>query len=410
MLNSNQSSIVLPAGEFKGTFCVDHPCIIEGNNTTLWNNAETVIIIKTTGVLLKNLRIELINSSLNENAFSIDAINNVNAENVEIIGKTRGLNEEDSVPEMKKQLSLGKFRSKTENTFTFEVYSPSSSQLITDMKDIVLEPSALSAGVNKIKITVSPLSSGTFIYGDILLVSKLTRRFYISGMADESGEECRLISLSSIDKKDIPDIITQVTSPPPARSAPVISMKRETPPENERKQIGVHILRRGERININEYAGEPLKVTMGYRALFKEMDIDPYSFMLDETGITSCDDDFVYFGNPDTKCGGIIFNKDKSITVNLSRIPEHIRRVSFVYSIYQPGSNDNFSKVMDPYISISQNGREIIKYVASELFAETTIIFAEIYKHASGWKINTIGQGYREGLKRLCASYGLIVS
>ncbi|MGN0582168.1 MAG: TerD family protein, partial [Oscillospiraceae bacterium] len=121
-------------------------------------------------------------------------------------------------------------------------------------------------------------------------------------------------------------------------------------------------------------------------------------------------DDFVFFGNRDTVSGALVFNEDKSIEADLKKVPDHIKKISFVYSIYKPGPLDNFSKVKEPFVSVSQNNREILKYTATELFAETTIIFFEIYKHSSGWKINAIGQGYKEGLKRLCAGYGLIVS
>ena len=65
---------------------------------------------------------------------------------------------------------------------------------------------------------------------------------------------------------------------------------------------------------------------------------------------------------------------------------------------------------MDPFVSLICQGKEIYKYTATELFAETTIIFLDIYRYNSRWKLNTIGQGYREGLKKLCSSYGLIVS
>ena len=55
------------------------------------------------------------------------------------------------------------------------------------------------------------------------------------------------------------------------------------------------------------------------------------------------------------------------------------------------------------------------KYYPKGQFSEKMLVedfkeIMEIYKHNSGWKLNTVGQGYRDGLKRLCASYGLIVS
>jgi len=412
IIDSGGPVITLPPGEFKGPFYIKYPCVVEGNNTTLWNNRETVLFIESDGVTLKNLRVELINSE--DKTYSVCSSAYTMTENVEIIGRTSGFGEEDCVPYMTKQLHLGKFRADTENTFVFEVYSAGDSSLCTDVKDIELEPTVLKNGINKVKLTVSPLSTGTLLYGDIIIRSRFSRRFYINGRASDSAEIIRDKSISHIDENIIykPDPVEAVVST--NKKQTIRSAAPRTPIDNVQEKIpvpqGVHILTRGERISIDRYASAPMKVYMGYRALFKQIDIDPYAFMLDSSGVTSCDDDFVFFGNTDTQCGALFFNSDKSIDIDLRRVPEHIKRISFVYSIYQPDHNDNFSKVMDPYISIMQKNSEIVRYTASELFAETTIIFLEMYRHNTEWKLNTIGQGYREGLKRLCANYGLIVS
>lgn len=334
-------------------------------------------------------------------------------ENVEICGPVYGFGKEDSVPELEKQIRLDKFKSESNNSFYVDFYSPSSAELNTDLKDISLEPRVLKEGINKVKINVSPLPSKTLLYGDIVLKSVFNRRFYISGIADENAEtqtdeyihkidENIMTNENQNDSCNFDDKLQEMHS--------VRNEQRDYSTHENREQICNHILTRGERIRLDNYAYSPLKIRMGYKALYKHMDIDPYAFMLDSNGITSCDDDFVFFGNRDTNSHALFFNEDKSIDVDLTKVPEHIKRVSFVYSIYNPELNDNFSKVIDPYITISQNNVEIVRYTAEELFAETTIIFLDIYRHNGSWKLNTIGQGYKEGLKRLCANYGLIVS
>lgn len=417
LINSGKSEIILPPGEYKGTYIIDHPCTIEGKNTTIWNNTGSVIKINSDGVILKNLRIE--NNSYDKNiGFAIETAYPTSLFDVEIFGLTKGFGNEDQITEMNRQIPLGKFKSEEENTFLFEIFVSEKSIIETDIKDIEIIPNEINQGLNKIKIKLCPLPADSYIYGDIIIKSTFTRRYYLSGISNKNADICIDKQINNID--NIPDIINVIAfnthqqksvQSVSSKVAPVISTKIQN---NEKKypdrNNGVHILRRGERININEYANNTFTIKMGYKGLYKPMDIDPYAFMLDASGITSCDDDFVYFGNTKTPSGAITFNEDKSIDLVLSRIPSHINRVSFVYSIYQPGTNDNFSKVKEPYISIVQNGQEIIRYTAEELFAETTIIFLDIYKHLSGWKLNTIGQGYREGLKKLCSSYGLIVS
>ena len=421
LIDSGSSVVKLPAGEFRGPFYADRPCTIEGNGTTLWNSDNNVFVIDSPDVKLKDLRIEMIDPA--EDRFSVCSKYPFEAENVEIIGLTAGAGDEDTVPDVQKQIKLGSFRSETENTFVFEIYSPGNALVETEMKDISVFPVSLKKGINRITVKTAVLPSGTFIYGDILIKSFFTRRFYIQGMASENAEIAADKLVYQVDNeeieklKDAPQRNAETVkninrpSPPPQERVASGSAQRETPQNTpQAKPMTTHALSRGERISIDSYSNEPLRIYMSYRALFKEIDIDPYAFMLDANGVTSCDDDFVFFGNRETMSGAITFMDDGSIELDLKKVPDHIKKISFVYSIYQPGPNDNFSKVMEPFASVVQNGREIFRYTASELFVETTIIFMEIYKHNTGWKLNTVGQGYRDGLKRLCASYGLIVS
>jgi stress response protein SCP2 len=281
------------------------------------------------------------------------------------------------------------------------------------MKDIQLEPVVLTDGINKVKLTVSPLSDKTLLYGDIIMTSVFCRRFYVSGKASDNSAAVCCKQITHIDENNVYTPVSVEAAVNTTRTqnirvakSVVVRQREEKVPEIQ----GLHILKRGERISIDRYADSPMRVYIGYRALFKDIEIDPYAFMLNSDGITSCDDDFVFFGNTDTSCGALYFNGDKSIDVDLRNVPDHIQSISFVYSIYQPDNKDNFSKVLDPFISVVQNDIELVRYTASELFAETTIIFMEMYRYKSGWKLNTVGQGYREGLKKLCANYGLIVS
>lgn len=418
LIDSGNLIVTLPPGEYKGPFVINRPCTVEGNNTTLWNDGGAVVVVTVPGVTLRNLRIEMIDTA--EGNYSLGSLHPVSAENTEIIGYTAGFGDEDTVPLMTKQLKLGTFQADLKNEFYFEIYSPGISSLESLIQDIKLEPANLTNGINKVKIITEGVPSGTFIYGDILMKSRFNRRFYIQGMSSDSAEKSDGTVISSISPSssdglaDKAKVFLSTLSERAVKKNDSSSVQRQSEKPAAKaepaKPAAVHMLRRGERINIDEYSSKPMRVYTGYRALFSELDIDMYAFMLDENGVTSCDDDFVFFGNRETMSGALTYMDDNSVQTDLSRVPEHIKRISFVYSIYQPGLNDNFSKVLDPFVSVIQDNREIVRYTASELFAETTIIFMEIYRHNSGWKLNTIGQGYREGLKRLCANYGLIVT
>lgn len=420
MLDSGLSDIRLPSGEFKGPFYITKPCTVTGDGTTLWGSDATALVIKSSGVKLKNLHLEQI--VFDDKICSVySEYGDTVCENVEIVGSPKGFGKEDLMFEAKKQFSLGNFRADTENIFIIDIFVSDSAVISTDMVDVTLEPTVLSAGVNSVKIKIAALPAGAFIYGDIVIKSKFIRRMYISGNSATDGQVFSDEVIFKIDKEELKEKISSLSSTltvvcqeykpavnqQPVRTTPVVTPVRSGSCNMSFPNTN---LRRGERMYIDSIAAQPFTVYMGFERLFTRMDIDPYVFMLDSAGITSCDDDFVYFGNTSSKCGTITYNQDKSLTIDLRRVPEHIQKISFVYSIYSPGASDNFSKVVNPGISVVQNGKEMLRYTADDLFAETTIIFSEIYRHNSRWKMNTIGQGYREGLKRLCSSYGLIVS
>ncbi len=424
-LISESNHVTLPAGEYKGTFVVDHPCIIEGHNTTLWNNSQTVVLIKSAGVRLKNIRVELIGSTATD-IFSIYSEYDVDCENIEIMGKVHGFGGEDSFPDVSRQIKLGEFKSDSRNTFLLEMFSPCDcSTISTQMKDVYIQPQTLKKGLNSIRISINSVTQNSYIYGDLILQSKFNRRFYLSGVSSESGQVCNDIIISSgnymtqTSNEKIISMVNTVQNAQPVTRAGKINNSDQFNDYCENKKSPNHVSempvlhkympKRGERIYIQNDT-DIMRFFMGCKGTLVKMDIDPYVFLLDKTGITSCDDDFIYFGNKKSRCGSVTFNDDKTIDVDLTRVPDYVERISFVYSIYLPGPNDNFSKVVDPYLTIFQCGEEVLRYVATELFAETTIIFMEIYKHNGRWKINTVGQGYKEGLKKLCSSYGLIVS
>ena len=86
-IDSGNGIIILPPGEYQGPFFINHPCTVEGNGTTLWNRGETVLVVASAGVTLKNLRVELIDRAAD--AYSVCSSEKVSVENVEIIGNKK---------------------------------------------------------------------------------------------------------------------------------------------------------------------------------------------------------------------------------------------------------------------------------------------------------------------------------
>lgn len=487
LLDSDSDVVILPSGEFKGAFTINRPCTVEGSNTTLWNDSDTVLTVNSENVILKNIHVELV--AVRENCFSVlTNFNDTVYENIEIYGPVRGFGNEDSVPEICRQIKLGKFCSDFENSFVFDMYIPNDSPLLSvSVKDIQIENDSFTTGINKIRIKTGEMAPKTFIYGNLVMNTGFVRNYYFSGSAENDGEKCTDKILGEIDpssiEENIVDLSAQIPAMPHIESEPPKELKmhdpdpyavydriknqdnsnnsnnrlqnngqvinRQFPQQSGNPQQNVqypqgnrpfqmnqnvmnpqyknnaspapapipsagrpnppYILKRGERIFIDNLAYNSFSVVMGCRGLYKKMDIDPYVFLINKNETTSCDEDFIYFGNRNSRNNAVVMNNDASFSINLNLLPGDIEKIVFVFSIYNPKENDNFSKVSEPFISVGQNRNELFRYSAFDLFAETTIIFMTIYRYNSQWKLNTIGQGYRDGLKVLCSQYGLNV-
>ncbi len=488
LLDSDQDVVILPPGEYKGAFSVSRPCTIEGSNTTLWNDNDTVLTINSENVVLKNIHVELVAS--HENCFSVSTEHKDTVyENIEIYGPVHGFGYEDSVPEISRQIKLGNFCADFENSFILDLYIPKVSPTISvSVKDIQIENTSYSFGINKIKLRTGEMPPKTFIYGDLVLNTGFIRKYYFSGLAENNGEKCCDKIISEIDPSsvnhDLVDLSSQIPAVPHVENAPVKELKMLDPdpfsdydnnrytnsgnnaakiaeannnrinnrynsPQqnaaNNRQNINYgqgniapqqmpnvaynqyrnappmiskapvqrapspYILKRGERIFIDNIADKMFSVIMGCRGLYKQMDIDPYVFLLNKNETTTRDEDFVYFGNRFSRNNAVRMNNDASFSIELNSVPDDIEKIVFVFSIYKPKENDNFSKVSEPFISVCLNQREIYRYSAFDLFAETTIIFMTLYRYNSRWKMNTVGQGYRNRIEALCSQYGLNV-
>lgn len=150
-------------------------------------------------------------------------------------------------------------------------------------------------------------------------------------------------------------------------------------------------------------------------------DLDAAAFLLTDSGKTSNEKDFVFYGNLQHPSGAVIHQgdnltgegdgDDEQITVDLSLVPQNISRIAFTVTIYDAENrHQNFGMVSNSYIRICDGvtGNEIIRYDLGEDYSiETAVVVGELYRHNNEWKFNAIGSGYQGGLAALCASYGI---
>lgn len=153
----------------------------------------------------------------------------------------------------------------------------------------------------------------------------------------------------------------------------------------------------------------------------KAYDLDASAFLLREDGLLidpTTGAGFVFYADPTYQ--GVTYNgdnrtgsgsgDDETIDVDLTAVPDNVKSIAFSTTIYAGRQrNQNFGQVKNAYIRLldSTTGAELLRYDLSEDFSlETAVIFAELYRYGSEWKFRAIGNGYNDGLRGLCASYG----
>ena len=188
-------------------------------------------------------------------------------------------------------------------------------------------------------------------------------------------------------------------------------------------------LQKGQRVTLDESMKLAL-VDLGwdtnqYDGAY-DFDLDASVFLLDANGRCTRDEDFIFYGNLESRNQAVVHQGDnrvgggdgENIIIDFTKLPPEIERLAICVTIddYE-ARRQNFGQVQNAYIRIAklQNefdmaGEDQIRFDLDEEFSiETAVVVCEIYKRDGAWKFNAVGAGYQGGLAALVRSYGLEV-
>ena len=385
----------LEPGEYNGPLIVNRPCIIDGCHSTLWANTGPVLVVCSSNVTIKNLRIEVI--GLPPDDASCIAIKtedpNTKLENVEVNGDTIGFNREAEHWELPGVISLGEFASDKENTFSINIQIPTCATVDCNVKDLRISPLQLNSGQNSLILTTEALRNNTSIYGEILVKTAVSRRIYVTGKAlQNAAYHNEVIPISDVTTVCLP---AQIASP----------MDIIAPLECDQN---VQVVQKGQRVPINISMSSVLKIVFEHRTS-AEMDIDSYSFALGENGKVLSDEDLIFFGNVEAENGSIrtcVSGSTQLVVIDLNKANNWVKRIAVCYSIYDD-TDHCFAEVLNPLIRVFTGDTEMFRFELTGLSIEKTVVAVEVYRYKGEWKLNFVGAGYKNGLRHLCESYGV---
>lgn len=399
------TEITLPSGEFEGPVTIEKPLRIIGNTTTVWAKKSPAIVVRSVGVTLENLRAELTEAS-SEDAV-IRAEYPCDVKNIEVLGTVRGFGNEDGFFDVPRTIDLGEFLSDEENSFRMTLNVPDKTEIICGVREVVFEPKILSRGKNEVTVKVSGISLQTYLYAEVLFKSKFTRRTYLLGRPSKTASKAENKLIYEAPQREFSSVFSSAdvsSSAAAGQKSDIISMSDSVDMSLEKLDMT-----RGMRVPLKKYLGTNFKVFFSCNNIPTDTDIDPYVFLLDESGKAPADSFLVFFGNERSDNGEVVyFPKDGHIEIDLAKADCRIKKITLAYSIYAGSSSKNFSKVTAPRVSLWTD-TERVSFAMNGLNDVTTAVALEFYIYKGDWKISAVGAGYRDGMARLCESCGIQV-
>ena len=415
--------VIIPSGEYEGPFAVNKTCRIIGRDVTLWRNKGPVLIINASDVILEELRVEIANNNLSaaDSVAISSAKGDTKFNNIEIIGRISGIKDEEKAWGIPKFLNLGRLPAEKTCSFELELTVPVRTEILSTVHDITLTPSVLEAGTTVVTMTISPVRNGSYIYGELLFRSAVTRRVYVSGSADENAaashepamlykadpealaEEERAAAESTAEAFAEEIIFPDMSEPLPDKKEMYTAENKDEPAELN----SIFILERGMHIPLSCATAE---IELVYDNKDFPMEIDAFAFMADKHLTVTKNDRFVFFGNDHSNCGGVRYLNapDKKVLyINFNILPLDIAEIDIAYSIYENPTGLNFSHLKNPAVSVKlSDGRNLVYPLAKPLDCNT-LVGLEICYTNSRWELTPLGMAYPMGLNSLCSNYGL---
>ncbi|MBT2293542.1 VWA domain-containing protein [Paenibacillus albidus] len=139
-------------------------------------------------------------------------------------------------------------------------------------------------------------------------------------------------------------------------------------------------------------------------------ELDLSCFMVGADGKVPSDDFFVFYNQPADPARIVQFHPlDKhsgEFVINLQALQSSaVDKCVFAVTLDGPGT---FAEVSGCRITAATDQTELV-YDITEGNAETSLVLAELYRHAAGFKLRAVGRGFHGGLKPLAEAHGVEV-
>ncbi|MEW2245919.1 TerD family protein [Streptomyces sp. NPDC006975] len=176
-----------------------------------------------------------------------------------------------------------------------------------------------------------------------------------------------------------------------------------------------HVMPRGGVIDLPMPHSGPAPewyITAGW-APQSDCGIDLVAFLLDEDEQVTFDEDFIFYGAPESPAGTVRLltggPAEQTIALDLASLPPATRKIVVAAAI---DGATTFGTVGAIQISAApgSSGAPLARATLDAATTERTMLLAEIYRRGAVWRLRAVGQGYDHGLDALARGYGVDIA
>ncbi|GAA2810390.1 DEDDh family exonuclease [Kitasatospora sp. CM 4170] len=142
-------------------------------------------------------------------------------------------------------------------------------------------------------------------------------------------------------------------------------------------------------------------------------EVDVVAFSLDEDEQVSCDEDFVFYGAPESPDGTVRLAFDgpqeQAVAVDLGPLGGAVRKIVVAAAIDGSATFGDVGAV-EITLAAGDGARPIVQATLDAATTERTLLLGEIYRRGGSWRFRAVGQGFDHGLDALARGYGVDIA
>jgi alpha-tubulin suppressor-like RCC1 family protein len=182
-----RSVVRLDPGEYAGPAVIDKPVTVEGVGASIWAERGPVLTITSPDVRVHGLAVEATGKASTGSArvaLRLDVRTRVVVAGLRVRGEVVGLPGEEGSWALPGVLDLGALEPKRSHEARFEVTVPVACSLRSEVAGLRVSPERLDPGAHEVAVTIDGLMPGTYLDGEILVVTGACERaIHVSGYA-----------------------------------------------------------------------------------------------------------------------------------------------------------------------------------------------------------------------------------